>query len=136
MPQTIHRGVKALVDEANAEIETLSATDAIAAAQSGGVLIVDIRDPREIEREGKIPGAFSCTRGMLEFWIDPASPYHKPVFAEDKKFVFFCAGGWRSLLAAQTAQQMGLKPVAHMTGGFGDWKKAGAPVEMPEPKKA
>jgi len=71
---------------------------------------------------------------MLEFWIDPTSPYHKPVFAEDKKFVFFCAGGWRSLLAAQTAQQMGLKPVAHMKGGFGDWKKSGAPVEMPGPK--
>ena len=79
-------------------------------------------------------GAFACTRGMLEFWIDPESPYHKPVFAEDKKFVFFCAGGWRSLLAAQTAQQMGLKPVAHMKGGFGDWKKSGAPVEMPGPK--
>jgi rhodanese-related sulfurtransferase len=99
------------------------------------VTVVDIRDPREREREGKIPGAFSCTRGMLEFWIDPTSPYHKPVFAEDKTFVFFCAGGWRSLLAAQTAQQMGLKPVAHMKGGFGDWKKSGAPVEVPEPKE-
>jgi rhodanese-related sulfurtransferase len=98
------------------------------------VTFVDIRDPREREREGKIPGAFSCTRGMIEFWIDPTSPYHKPIFAEDRKFVFFCAGGWRSLLAAQTAQQMGLKPVAHMKGGFGDWKKSGAPVEMPEAK--
>ena len=136
MPQTIHRGIKALIDEANVAIETVSAADAIKAAQNPDVVIVDIRDPREIEREGRIPGAFSCTRGMLEFWIDPASPYHKPVFAEDKTFVFFCAGGWRSLLAAQTAQNMGLKPVAHLTGGFSDWKKSGAPVEMPEPKKA
>ena len=81
------------------------------------------------EREGKIPGAFHCPRGMLEFWIDPESPYHKPQFAEDKRFVFFCAGGWRSALAAQTAQRMGLKPVAHIRGGFGAWKKAGGPVE-------
>src|SRR5437899_8294536 len=71
MPQTIHRGIKALIDEANAQIETLSAADAIEAAKSDDVVIVDIRDPREIERDGRIPGAFSCTRGMLEFWIDP-----------------------------------------------------------------
>ena len=131
MPQTIHRGIKSLIDEANAAIETVSAADAIKAAQDPGVVIVDIRDPREIEREGKIPGAFSCTRGMLEFWIDPQSPYHKDVFAQDKKFVFFCAGGLRSALAAQIAQRMGLKPVAHIRGGFGAWKKAGAPVEEP-----
>jgi rhodanese-related sulfurtransferase len=135
MPQTIHRGIKALIDEANAEIETVSAADAIKAAQSDDVVIVDIRDPREIERDGRIPGAFSCTRGMLEFWIDPASPYHKPKFAEDKRFVFFCAGGLRSALAAQAAQRMGLKPVAHIRGGFGAWKNAGGPVEAPEPPK-
>ena len=82
MPQTIHRGIKSLIDEANAQIETLSAADAIKAAQSDDVVIVDIRDPREIERDGRIPGAFSCTRGMLEFWIDPASPYAKPIFQE------------------------------------------------------
>ena len=97
-------------------------------------MFVDIRDPREQAREGKMPGAFSCTRGMLEFWIDPESPYHKPVFAEDKTFVFFCAGGWRSALAAQTARRMGMKPVAHIRGGFGEWKKTGKPVEMPEAK--
>ena len=73
-----------------------------------------------------------CPRGMLEFWIDPQSPYHKPIFAQDKKFVFFCAGGLRSALAAQTAQRMGLKPVAHIKGGFGAWKQAGGPVELPE----
>ena len=93
MPQTIHRGIKAMMDEANAEIETLSAAEAIKAAKGGDVVIVDIRDPREIERDGKIPAAFACTRGMLEFWIDPASPYAKPIFQEDKKFIFHCAGG-------------------------------------------
>ncbi len=128
MPQTIHRGIKALIDEANAEIETLSATDAIKAAQSDDVVIVDIRDPREIERDGRIPGAFSCTRGMLEFWIDPASPYAKPIFQQEKKFIFHCAGGMRSALAAKTAQDMGLKPVAHMGGGFAAWRDAGGPL--------
>ena len=78
-----------------------------------------------------MPGAFHCPRGMLEFWIDPASPYHKPQFAQDKRFVFFCAGGLRSALAAQAAQRMGLKPVAHIRGGFGAWKNAGGPVEAP-----
>jgi len=136
MPQTITKGFREMLEEAEREVEVLSVEDARKLYGRDDVTFVDIRDPREREREGKIPGAFSCTRGMIEFWIDPASPYHKPVFAEDKKFVFFCAGGWRSLLATQTAQQMGLKPVAHLKGGFGDWKKSGAPVEMPEPKKA
>ncbi|MEA2896709.1 MAG: hypothetical protein QOJ84_2324 [Bradyrhizobium sp.] len=139
MPQTIHRGIKAMIDEANAAIETVSAADAIAAYQRGAesdVVIVDIRDPREIERDGRIPGAFSCTRGMLEFWIDPQSPYAKPIFQDDKKFLFHCAGGLRSALAAKTAQDMGLKPVAHLGGGFAAWRDAGGPVEKWEPKKA
>jgi rhodanese-related sulfurtransferase len=135
MPQTIHTGIKALMDAANAEIETLSAAEVIEVAQSDEVIIVDIRDPREIEREGRIPGAFSCTRGMLEFWIDPESPYAKPVFQQDKKFIFHCAGGLRSALAAKTAQDMGLKPVAHMGGGFAAWRDAGGAVEKFEPKK-
>lgn len=135
MPQTITRGIKALLDEANAEIETLTAEQAIKAAQSDNVVIVDLRDPREIEREGRIPGAFWCPRGMLEFWIDPQSPYAKPIFQEDKKFVFHCAAGWRSALAAKTAQDMGLKPVAHIGGGFSAWRDAGGPVEKWEPKK-
>jgi rhodanese-related sulfurtransferase len=135
MPQTIHTGIKALMDAANAEIETLSAAEVIEVAQSDEVIIVDIRDPREIEREGRIPGAFSCTRGMLEFWIDPESPYAKPIFQQDKKFIFHCAGGLRSALAAKTAQDMGLKPVAHMGGGFAAWRDAGGAVEKFEPKK-
>src|SRR4030088_504762 len=121
MPQTIHRGIKALIDEANAEIETLSAVDSIKAAAGADVVIVDIRDPREIERDGKIPGAFSCTRGMLEFRIDPQSPYAKPIFQGEKKFRSPCGGGLLSALAATTAQGLGLKPVAHLGGGFAAW---------------
>ena len=135
MPQTIHRGIKAMIDEANAEIETISAADAIKLTGDNNVIIVDIRDPREIERDGRIPGAFPCTRGMLEFWIDPASPYAKDYFQTGNKFIFFCAGAWRSALATKTAQDMGLTPVAHIQGGFGAWKKAGGPVEKVEPKK-
>ncbi len=135
MPQNIHRGIKVMIDDANAEIETISAADAITLIGKNDVVMVDIRDPREIERDGKIPGAFSCTRGMLEFWIDPNSPYAKPIFQEDKKFIFHCAGGMRSALAAKTAKDMGLKPVAHMGGGFAAWREAGGPIEAWEPKK-
>ena len=135
MPQTITKGYKALLAEAEAKVKTLSVEEAQALSGRDDTVFVDLRDPREREREGKMPGAFHCPRGMLEFWIDPESPYAKPVFQEDKQFVFFCAGGWRSALAAQVAQEMGLKPVAHIAGGFGAWKKAGAPVDMPEPKQ-
>ncbi|MCC5978645.1 MAG: rhodanese-like domain-containing protein [Salinarimonas sp.] len=134
MPQQITKGYRALIAQAEAEIETLDVADAIALQGVDDVVFVDIRDPRELQREGRNPQAFHCPRGMLEFWIDPESPYHKDVFAQDKRFVFFCAAGWRSALAAKTAQDMGLKPVAHIAGGFGAWKEAGGPVEMPEPK--
>ncbi len=135
MAQTITRGFRELLDEANAQIETISVADAKAAVARGEAVIVDLRDPRELEREGKIPGSFSCTRGMLEFWIDPVSPYAKPVFQQDKKFIFHCASGWRSALAAKTAQDMGLRPVAHLGGGFTAWRDAGEAVEKVEPKK-
>jgi rhodanese-related sulfurtransferase len=134
MPQKITRGFKQMLEEAEAEIETLPAADAVALQGRDDTVLVDLRDPREREREGVIPGAFAVTRGMLEFWIDPESPYHKPVFAEDKRFVFFCAGGWRSALAAQTAQHMGLQPVAHIEGGFKAWREAGGPVEKLQPR--
>ena len=130
----IKKGFKQLLAEANAEVETLSPAAAIALHGRDDVVFVDLRDPREMDREGRMPNAFACTRGMLEFWIDPESPYHKPVFAEDKKFVFFCAGGWRSALAAKTAQDMGLEKVAHVDGGFGEWKKDGGPAEAPKPR--
>jgi rhodanese-related sulfurtransferase len=132
MPQTITTGYKALVEAAEREIETVAVAEAIKLAGNDDVVLVDIRDIRELQRDGKVPGAFHCPRGMLEFWIDPTGSYYKPVFGQDKKFVFFCAGGLRSALAAQTAQQMGLKPVAHIQGGFGAWKKAGGPVDPPE----
>ena len=135
MTQTIVRGIKAMIDEANAVVEVMSAEDAIKAIKHPDVILIDIRDPREIERDGRIPGAFSCTRGMLEFWIDPESPYAKPVFQENKKFIFHCAGGMRSALAAKTAHDMGLAPVAHMAGGFAAWRDAGGPVEKVEPRK-
>src|SRR3954469_1972172 len=129
MPQTITRGYKALLDEAKAKVETLPAHEAMTLLGRDDVVFVDLRGPRELEREGRLPGAVHCPRGMLEFWIDPESPYHKPVFAQDKRFVFFCGGGGRSALAAQSASEMGLKPVAHVGGGFAAWKKAGGPVE-------
>jgi rhodanese-related sulfurtransferase len=135
MPQTITKGYKDLLAQAEARIKTLTVEDAQALLGRDDVVFVDLRDPREREREGKMPNAFHCPRGMLEFWIDPESPYAKPVFQEDKQFVFFCAGGWRSALAADIAQEMGLKPVAHIAGGFGAWKKAGAPFEEPEPRQ-
>ena len=133
MPQTITTTYKDLCAAAEREIETLPVEEAMKLTGRDDVVLVDIRDVRELQREGKIPGAFHCPRGMLEFWIDPTGSYHKPIFAADKKFVFFCAGGMRSALAAQTAQRMGLKPVAHIRGGFGAWKAAGGPVEAPPP---
>jgi rhodanese-related sulfurtransferase len=131
MAQNIIKGYQALLDEANALVETISPLEAAERLGDDSVVFVDLRDPREIEREGRLPGAFSCPRGMLEFWIDPQSPYAKPIFGMDKTFIFFCAGGWRSALAAKTAQEMGLKPVAHLAGGFGAWKAAGLLVVPP-----
>ncbi len=132
MPQTIRKGYKALIAEAEAEIETLSLQAAIALHGEPDVVFIDLRDIRELDREGRMPGACHCPRGMLEFWIDPDSPYHREIFAEDKKFVFFCAGGWRSALAAKTAAEMGLEPVAHVAEGFGAWKEAGGPADLPD----
>jgi len=134
MAQNITTHVAALVDAAEREIETLTVEAARKLHGRDDVVFVDLRDIRELNREGRVPGAFHCPRGMLEFWIDPESKYHKPVFAADKRFVFFCAAGWRSALATQTAQRMGLKPVAHIQGGFTAWKEQGAPVEAPKPK--
>ena len=128
MTTPMKKGYKALVAEAEAEIETIPAETAKAMLGAPGVVFVDLRDPRELEKEGVIPGAFHCPRGMLEFWIDPESPYARPVFQQQAKFVFFCGAGWRSALATKTAQDMGLAPVAHIGGGFGAWKAAGGPV--------
>ena len=129
MPQKIVRSVKSMVEAAKREITELPAGEAVKLFGRDDVVLVDLRDPRERERDGTVPGTFNVTRGMLEFWIDPDSPYYKETFGADKTFVFFCAGGLRSALAAKTAQDMGLKPVAHVLGGFKGWKEAGGPVE-------
>ena len=135
MPQTITTSVRSLVDAAEREIETLTPDQARQLQDRSEAVLVDLRDIRELGRDGRIPGAFHCPRGMLEFWIDPESHYHKPVFSEGKRFVFFCAAGHRSALATLTAQNMGLKPVAHIGGGFRAWKESGAPVEYSDKAK-
>jgi rhodanese-related sulfurtransferase len=129
MPLKLKKTVMEMVAEANQEIETISAKEAIAHKDDPNFVLVDLRDIRELNRDGRIPGAFHAPRGMLEFWVDPASPYHKEIFGSGKKFAFFCAGGMRSALAAQTVQRMGLEPVCHIEGGFHAWKEAGGPVE-------
>lgn len=128
------KGYKALLDEANAVVDAISPAEAASRADNGGTVLVDLRDIRELERDGKVPGAFHSPRGMLEFWIDPESPYHKDLFSSGKNFAFFCGSGWRSALAAKTAQEMGLEGVSHIEGGFKAWKEADLPVEKVEPK--
>lgn len=122
-------GYKALLEAANAEVKAVSPQEAALLLGRASHCFIDIRDPRELDREGGIAGAHLAPRGMLEFWIDPESPYHKPLFAQDVTYVFFCAGGWRSALAAKLAQDMGLKSVVHIEGGMSAWKKAGLAFE-------
>jgi rhodanese-related sulfurtransferase len=130
------KSVKELVAEANTRVETLQSPEAQALLNDTGVAFVDLRDSAELQQEGKIPGAVHVNRGMLEFALDPGTPYHNPVFSSGKKIVFYCAGGGRSALAADTAQRMGLDNVAHLGGGFKGWKQAGAPVETAEQSRA
>ncbi|MGR8948107.1 MAG: rhodanese-like domain-containing protein [Gammaproteobacteria bacterium] len=130
----ITKGIKQLCAEAEQEIETMTVEDVQAVMNDPDVQLVDIRDIRELWRDGAIPGATHAPRGMLEFWVDPESPYHREEFASGKKFIFFCAGGMRSALAAQSVHRMGLAPVAHMRGGYGAWKKAGGVTEEKEAK--
>ena len=132
MPVT--RGIKVLKAEAEAEIENMPAGEALKLRDDPGVRLVDIRDVRELTRDGVVPGALHAPRDLLEFWVDPDSPYHKAEFATGQKFVLFCAAGGRSALAAKRLQDMGFGPVAHVVGGFRAWKQAGGPVE-PHGKK-
>ena len=134
MALKLKKGIKQLVAAAYAEIETLKAPEAIMLKDDPNVVLVDLRDIRELQRDGRVPGAFHAPRGMLEFWVDPESPYYKEIFGTGKKFVFFCAGGLRSALAAQAVQHMGLEPVCHIEGGFRAWKDAGGPTEELTPK--
>ena len=123
------KGFQQMVNEAKSRIKTISLEEAKGRLGSDRVVFVDLRDVRELEREGMIPGAFHCPRGMLEFWVDPDSPYHKDVFAADKEFVFYCNGAWRSALAADVLQQMGYTNVFSMAGGWKAWKDSGAPID-------
>ena len=133
----ITKGFQALVDEAMAQVITYSVDQVRGRLTDSKVQIVDIRDPRELEKEGTLPGALLAPRGMLEFWVDPASPYFKPIFAdESKEFVLFCGAGWRSALATKTLRDMGMTNVAHIDGGFTAWKKADAPMVSLEQHKA
>ncbi len=125
---------KDLLEAALAEIETLSVDDAHKLLGEDDVVFVDLRDPRELQREGKIPDALHAPRGMIEFWIDPTSPYYKDVFGSGKQFVFYCQSGWRSALTVKTVQDMGLPRVTHIGDGFRGWKDAGGPTEEVQKK--
>jgi len=132
----ITKGFRALVDEAMAQVTTYPVATVQARLQDPAVQIVDIRDVRELS-DGTVVGAFHAPRCMLEFWVDPASPYHKQIFAdESKEFILFCGAGWRSALAAKTLQDMGMTNVAHIDGGYAEWVKQGAPTETLEQQKA
>jgi rhodanese-related sulfurtransferase len=132
----ITKGCKRLVADATSKIRTIPVGDAIARHGDPDVVFVDLRDVRELEREGMIPGAIHAPRGMLEFWVDPDSPYYKDIFGSGKEFYFYCASAWRSALATRTVQDMGLDPVAHIEGGFSGWKKADGPVGERQRKPA
>ena len=133
----ITKGYQQLVSEAMSVVRTYSVAQTQARLNDPQTQIVDIRDVRELEREGTVPGALLAPRGMLEFWVDPASPYYKPVFGdESREFILFCGAGWRSALAAKALQDMGMTNVAHIDGGFAEWVKQGAPTETLEAHKA
>lgn len=133
----ITKGYQALVDEAMAQVTTYSVQQVLQRLNDPALQIVDIRDVRELQAEGTVPGSYHAPRCMLEFWVDPASPYHKKIFADEgKEFVLFCGAGWRSALAAKTLQDMGMTNVAHIEGGFTDWVKQGGPTETLDERKA
>lgn len=129
--QTLRINTQKMVADARQRIEEIETADLIRMVEDPNVVIVDIRDIRERQRGGFIPGSFHAPRGMIEFWVDPDSPYFKDVFAQDKKFVFHCASGWRSALTVATLQDMGFE-AAHLKEGFSTWEKQGGPVERME----
>ena len=130
----IKKGIKQLIAEAEGRSTGISVEEARQRIDDGRTVFVDIRDVRELEREGMIPDAFHAPRGMLEFWVDPESPYYKPVFTDDKTFILYCQADWRGTLAAAALGDMGMANVLHLQGGFGQWRKAGGPTAA-RPKK-
>lgn len=132
----ITKGYRQLVDEAMAEVKTYSVAEVRDRMRDPKTQIVDIRDVREL-KDGTVAGSYHAPRCMLEFWVDPASPYHKKLFAdESREFILFCGAGWRSALAAKTLQDMGMTNVAHIDGGYAEWQKQGAPTETLDERKA
>jgi rhodanese-related sulfurtransferase len=131
MPKKLKRTAMALVEEARSQIEEIDVVDALTLHAAGNCLIVDVRDVRERARDGFIPGSMHCPRGMVEFWIDPESPYYKPVFDTDKKLLFHCALDFRSALTVHTVTRMGVENAAHLKGGLKAWREAGGPIERP-----
>ena len=124
----LKKGIKDLIAEAEKKSKGISPEAAKAKLDDPDTVFVDLRDVRELERDGMIPGAFHAPRGMLEFWVDPDSPYYKPVFAPGKTLILYCAADWRGVLSAATLAEMGVENVLHLEGGLGRWKKAGLPV--------
>ena len=132
MALNITRTVIQMVSEANEQVKEISVANALRLVKQENILFIDVRDIREVAKTGRVLGARHVPRGMLEMWIDPETPYHREFFAEDRKFIFYCASAWRSALAAKTAQDMGLTPVAHLEGGINTWIDAGGPIEPPK----
>jgi rhodanese-related sulfurtransferase len=136
MNMALKTSIKQMVEEAESSIKTIPVAEAISLLDSDDHVFVDLRDVRELNHEGMVPDAFHAPRGMIEFWVDPESPYHKDIFASGKTFVFYCRSGWRSALSTKTVQDMGLDNVCHIGGGFGAWMEAEGPVvERPKKKK-
>ena len=132
----IKKGIKQLVEEAEAQVESLTPAEVEEKLKEEGVTLIDLRDIRELKRDGTIAGSMHIPRGMLEFWLDPESPYYKSELNDTQEVILFCNGGWRSALAAASLKAMGIENVAHMTGGFGGWQKEiGKTIELSALKK-
>jgi rhodanese-related sulfurtransferase len=128
------RSSKDLVEEASTRVTALPPRQVADLLGDPAYLVVDIREPRELEREGALPGAYRAPRGMLEFWVDPQSPYYRPALDDGRTLVLYCGSAWRSALAAAALQEMGREDVVHLEGGFGAWKAEGLPVEPHVPR--
>jgi len=132
MANSLKISVAEMVKSAKAGINEITAKQALELYQDENIVIVDIRDIRERQKLGFIPGSYHAPRGMLEFWVDPQSPYFKEIFGQDKRFILHCASGWRSALSAATLNEMGFE-AEHISDGFSGWLEAEGPVEMPSP---
>ena len=125
----VKNSVKELVESAKKQINNLEVSDAIKIHSDKTNLFIDVRDIREIQKTGRILRAKHVPRGMLEFWIDPESPYHKQFFNDNYHFIFYCASDWRSALATLSANEIGLLNTSHLVGGFNKWLEEKGPIE-------